>query len=137
MSPFRAVQKAIFDALVSDAAVGGLIGDRIFDGRPTDAAFPNITFGPAQFIPDETDCIDGEEHFFQIDVWDRSQGRYGPAKDMLFAVKSALHDAELSLEDPYAMALVEVISSRVMKDPDGVTAHGILTVRALVEWSGT
>ncbi|APZ53139.1 DUF3168 domain-containing protein [Salipiger abyssi] len=137
MSAFEAVQKAIFDALVADAALGALVSDRIFDGRPADAAFPNITFGPAQSIYDEVDCIDGEEHFFQIDVWDRSQGRVINAKRIADAVKAALHGADLSLTDPYALAVIEVTQMRVMQDPDGVTAHGVLSVRALVEWSAT
>lgn len=137
MSPFRAVQKAIIDALVADSDVGAFVGERIFDGRPKEALFPNITLGYAQAIPDEADCLNGEEHFLQVDVWDRSQGRQGPAKDIVFAARQAIHEAELPLEEPYAMALIEVAGTEVIIDRDGITAHGILKVRALVEWSAS
>lgn len=133
MSAAREVQTAIYDALVADSALGALIGDRIYDGAPSGKTFPYLSFGPSQEVTDDADCIDGEEHFIQIDAWSREQARLGPCKDIVAAVKAVLHEAALSLTDPYALAFIRVTSTRTMLDPDGITAHGIITVQAAVE----
>lgn len=136
MSVSLALQTLIYQTLVADPGVHSLIADRVFDQRPTkleDSSFPCVTFGPTQEIEDDEECIDGEEHFFQIDVWDRSQGRLRNAKIISDAVKSALHRRDMNMPDPNALISIEVTQKRVMQDQDGVTAHGIITVRAQVE----
>ncbi|ETX26441.1 DUF3168 domain-containing protein, partial [Roseivivax isoporae] len=119
--------------LVADAGVGALVSDRIYDNVPNGVTFPYVSFGPTQEITDDEQCIDGEEHVFQIDVWDRSQARLSPTKRIAGAVKAALHDAALTLPDPYALAFIRVTSTRTMRDPDGITGHGIVIVEARVE----
>lgn len=133
MSAAREVQKSIRDALVADGSVGALIGDRIHDGVPSSKTFPYVSFGPSQELPDDVDCISGEEHFIQVDVWSRDQARLGPCKDIVAAVKAVLHDSSLSIEDPYAIAFMRVTGARVVLDQDGITAHGIITVQAAIE----
>lgn len=133
MSASRELQGAIYDALVADAGAGALVGDRIYDGVPSNNAFPYVSFGPSQEITDDAECIDGEEHFIQIDVWARDQARMGPCKDICAAVKAALHEVTLNLPSPYALAFIRVTGTRTMLDPDGITAHGIITVQAAVE----
>ena len=100
---------------------------------PSNGTYPCVTFGPSQEITDDADCIDGEEHFLQLDVWSRDQGRMKPCKDIVAAVKAALHDQDLALPDPYAMAFIRVDGTRTMPDPDGITAPGILTVQPVVQ----
>lgn len=133
MSAASELQKAVFAALVADAAVGALIGDRIYDAMPSDGQYPCVTFGSSQEITDDADCIDGEEHFLQLDVWTRAQGRMKPCKDIVAAVKAALHDQDLTLPDPYAMAFIRVVDTQTMRDADGITAHGVVSVQAMVE----
>jgi len=133
MSASAELQKLIYETLVADAAVGVMVDNRIYDNVPSDATFPYLSFGPTQEIEDDEQCIDGEEHVFQIDVWDRSQGRLVAAKRIAGAVKDALHDADLTLPDPYALVFIRVRSTQAFLDQDGVTAHGIVTVGAMVE----
>lgn len=132
-SASRELQKVILDALVADAGLGALIGNRIYDRMPTDGEYPCITFGPADEIPDDADCISGEEHSVQLDVWSRDQGRLGPCKDITAAAKAALHDAALTMPTPYALCFIRVASTRVFIDRDGITAHGVVSVQAMVE----
>lgn len=127
------LQKLIYETLRDDSGVNALVAGRIYDGRPENAVFPNITFGPVDVLEDDADCIDGEEHNLQLDIWSRDNARMGPCKTIIAAVKAALHRAVLTLPDPDALALIEVPSARVMLDPDGITAHGVVRVRALVE----
>lgn len=136
MSASRELQKGIYDALVADAAVGALIGDRIYDRMPSVGDYPCVTFGPSDYVTDDAECIDMQEHTVQLDVWSRDQGRQGPCKAIVDAVKAALHDKSLTLADPYACNGVYIGSARVVVDPDGTTAHGIVRVTAWVESSG-
>jgi hypothetical protein len=129
----RALQVAIGQALVADAGVSALIGDRIYDQMPEKGEYPCIEFGPIDIVPDDQECVDGQIHTLQLNVWSRDQGRLGPCQDIVWAVRAALHDAELELPDPFAVCFVRVVLARVIPDPDGITAHGVVSVEATVE----
>lgn len=132
MSVSAELQKAIYDALVADAGVGALVGDRIYDGAPTGAQFPYITFGPADSVGEDLQCITARTESVQLDVWSRDQGRMHPCKAICDAVKDALHLANLSLT-VNALVLIRVDGVRVFLDRDGITAHGVVTVEAELE----
>lgn len=128
-----ALQTALYDALVADAGVGALIGDRIYDGRPSDGTFPCITFGPIQALEDDADGITAQELIVQLDLWSRDNGRLGPVRDLMAAVRTALHETALALADPYAEAGMRVEAMRDLIDADGITAHGIVSLQVFVE----
>lgn len=133
MSVFAELQKLIIDTLKADAAVSAIVGSNVFDYPPSSDPFPRITIGAFDSIPDDAECISGDEVTMQIDCWVRDGGRKHPCSALVDAAKKALHEANLTLPDPYALSSMRVILSRVVSDPDGLTTHGILTVRALVE----
>jgi len=130
-----ALQGALYNALSSHAGLAALVGDRIYDGPPSEVTSPYITFGPSDDVEDDEQCITAEEHFVQLDVWSESNGRKGPAKRIIEQVKDALHRRTVEIDAPYEIVQIEVRGSRVTIDPDGITAHGTIDVRALVEWS--
>lgn len=132
MSVSVELQTLIYDALVADAGVGALIGDRIFDGRPEAAQFPCVTFGPSDHVEDDSECIAGRVETVQLDCWSRDQGRMRPCKVLADAVKRALHGANLSMAIN-ALVQIRVDGVRVFMDSDGVTAHGVVTVAADIE----
>jgi hypothetical protein len=69
----------------------------------------------------------------QIDCWSRGVG-YPEVKKMVDAVRAALHDREAEM--PLAtngMAYFEHRNSRITRDPDGLTSHGILSFEAAIE----
>ena len=133
MSASEALQKAIYTALVADFDVASLIGGRVYDGVPDKPVFPYVSFGPTDFAPEDADCITARRETVQIDVWSRDQSRLRLAKVVVDAVYAALHDANLPMDDPYALAELQVVMGTVRPDPDGITAHGILQFNALVE----
>lgn len=133
MSGAAALQKLIFDTLAASQAVHAEVADRVYDNVPKTRVFPYLAFGPTQELEDDAECINGEAHAFQIDVWDRSQGRLVNAKKINGIVKGALHEADLNLPDPYALSFIRVTSTRSFLDPDGITAHGVVTVEAAIE----
>lgn len=132
MSVSFELQKAIYDALVADAAVGALVADRIFDGAPAQHQFPCITFGPMDNFNDDLVGVDARTETVQLDVWSRDQGRMRPCKEICDAVKDALHLADLSLVQ-HALIRIRIEGIRVFRDADGVTAHGVVTVLADLE----
>lgn len=126
------LQTLIFERLVADAGVHALVGDRIFDGMPSDSDYPCITFGPSDYSPDDMECISGRDETIQLDCWAVDHGRKRPAKVIADAVKAALHGYEADAGDSALVNLL-VEAVRVILDADGITAHGIVTVTASLE----
>lgn len=131
--PDSELQKLIYETLILDASVSGLIGDRVYDRMPKSGSYPCVTFGPSDVTPDEVDGINSEEITIQLDVWSQDNGRLRPCKVIVGAIKNVLHNAPLSLPTPYALVEIWVEHAQVMLDPDGATAHGIMTVIAMIE----
>jgi hypothetical protein len=132
MSASADLQKLIFDRLVADAGVHAVVADRIYDNRPNTAQFPCVTFGPSDVVEDDAECVTGRVETIQLDCWARGNGRIGAVKPLVDAVKAALH---LFHVDPPNSALVEmrVTGTRAFIDADGLTAHGVVTVQAIME----
>lgn len=133
MSASRALQKAIVAALKADATVAASVGARVYDMAPADAAYPFISFGPTSVVPDNAELITGREETVQVDIWDRSNGLMHPARALADAVYDVLHEETLTLDDPYANVECNVTLLQVFMDPDGLTAHGVVQVTAMVE----
>ena len=132
MSTAVELQTMIFDRLTADAGVTALVDGRIYDRMPSDADYPCITFGPTDMSPADMDCIDGRYETIQIDCWAVDHGRMRPAKEIADAVKASLHFYDGDMLNG-ALTELAVESVRVMIDADGITAHGIVVVTALIE----
>lgn len=128
MSVLRAFQKGLKAAI--DAAS---LGVTVYDGAPADAAFPFIEFGADSSFPDDADCIVGREITLQIDIWGEDHAKMHPTRLLVDQVYSAVHEASLTLDDPYAPVTCRVSLTRTVMDPDGIRAHGILQVTGLIE----
>jgi len=131
-SPSIELQKMIYDRLIADPDVSQFVADRVYDGPPPGAEFPYVSFGPSDFTPDDAECIVGREETIQLDVWSNDSGRLNPCKEIADTVKASLHEFAGALT-VHALVSLRVTSVRVFLDPDGITAHGVLTVTALVE----
>ena len=126
-----ALQKAVYAALTADAGVGALIGGRIYDGAPRNAAFPYATFGRTTHSDWSTGTEDGAEHRLILDVWSRAHGK-SECHTIAQAIRAALHDAVLAL-DGHALVNLRFETSDICRDPDGITVHGVLRFRAVTE----
>lgn len=132
------LQLALVPWLKNDPSVSAFIGERVFDFVPRDPAtgkvtaqFPFVALGEEQEIPENYDCIEGSEIFLDLHVWSRDPG-FREAKRIANAVKASLNDAELPLTDN-ALVYFVYDGRRVMRDPDGLTSHAVLTFRAGIE----
>lgn len=128
------LQKAIYAALTSSAAVMALC-DAVYDFVPEKPwSGPHnayVSFGPAQTLNDDSECITGDEAFLQLDCWSRDKNSLS-CKRLVDAVKAVLNNVTLPFDDN-AMVGMSVEGTRIMRDPDGLTTHGIVSVTAFVE----
>jgi hypothetical protein len=129
--PSLALQKAVHAALVADAGVGALVGDRIFDAAPRVATFPYVTLGDARATDWSTGSEDGSEHRLLLHVWSRERGK-AECWAVLAAVGDALHDAALEL-DGHTLVNLRNEAVDVGIDRDGITWHGVSRCRAVTE----
>lgn len=126
--PSLALQGAINTKLRADVtAVGGRVLDRV----PAGVAFPYIEIGDFQTVDDGAQCHDGVEVFVTLHIWSRAVGQV-EAKTIAGAVRGSLHEADLDLGAAWQFLEIAHQDTRYLKDPDGVTTHGVCTFRALV-----
>lgn len=134
MSASEELQDLIEATLRADAAVGAIVGDRIYDQAPPldRRTFPDVTFGPSDYVPENLECLSAREETLQLDCWTRDHGRLASCRALTDAVKVALHNADLTLSTN-ALVLIQIEQVRVFRDPDGLTGHGVVQVTASVE----
>lgn len=121
--------------LSGDPTLQALIGNpvRIFDMVPPQPAYPFVTLGDRQDVPDLAECIDGSEVFLTFHIWSRAKTKKSDeASGIAATFDDLLHETELTL-DANRCLLIERSAERQLRDPDGLTIHGVITYRALVE----
>lgn len=141
MSPSFELISAAMNKLKATTAVTFFVDDRIFDrvpekqDRSPNVESPYISFGPTSGVPDDAECMDGVQITFQVDVWSWGAGdAYSSAEchKLCDAVRRALHNAELALTQS-ALVTLTCELFRILRDPDGVTNHGVIQFTAVVE----
>lgn len=128
----RALQKAVLEALKRSPAVTQIVGSRVYDAAPSRVKYPYVSFGPADALDSDSDCLEAKRRTLQVDCWTDDQARKGPCEDLTDAVADALHRADLQADPPFAIVSPRVILQRVFNDPDR-PVHGVVTLRARVE----
>lgn len=133
MSAERALAAAIRAAALEHAGVQALLGDpaRIYDDPPQDPVFPYLTLGRLESRPADASASEATEHAVTLHVWSRYGGR-AEALDVIGALRAALHDAALDVEDRRLVFLFATFAD-VFRSGDGRTTHGVLRLRALTE----
>ncbi len=133
MSETRELQKLIRDTLLADPEVATIVGRNVFDNVPSDDPYPRIVIGESDALPDDADCIAGDEITFTLHCWMREKSKLNTCRNLVDLVKAALHEQPLEMPDPFALSEIRVTYRRVFPDPDGKTAHGVLIVTSQVE----
>ena len=116
-------------ALDASGALKQLIGDRVFDQPPPDQSFPYIVLGLAGATDMSTsDCVTDWEVIAQIDVFSRAVG-FPECKRIAEACDEALAERHPVIEG-IRMGFFESQGHRFLREPDGITSHGVLEYRA-------
>jgi hypothetical protein len=132
MSVEAALQKAIVGRLKGDATLTALVSGRIYDRVPPDAPRPYVTIRAIQVVDDGAECIDGAEVFIDLDVWSNAVGKV-EASQAAGAVRKALHEAALPLDEPYALIEIAHRDTNVGDGGYELLTRARMTFRALVE----
>lgn len=94
----NALQTAVVERLVAAPAITAITGaGRIFDRLITRAEPPYLVIGAITTNDFSTGDDDASEHRFEIEAWSKQNGRR-QAVELADAVRTALHDAALTLE---------------------------------------
>lgn len=134
MSADLAVQIAIRARLAATSAVTDLVpASSILDRNAAPAPRPGIVIGDAQVIDEGTSIARTRERVFHtLHIWKTEPSREG-VKQIMAAVRAAIRSARLDLGPGYHCADWRVSSGRVMSDPDGESAHGVMVVDVLAD----
>lgn len=132
MSTELVVQKAIRSRLVNTSAVTDLVpAANILDRHARPAPDPSIILGEDQLV-DRGDVARASTTVFStLHIWKKEVSLTG-AKAIGGAIRTAIHSARLDLDPGFVCGGCHVESARYMRDPDGETSHGILTIETLV-----
>ena len=125
------LQKAIHASLVADAALSGLVGARVFDRPPQDAAFPFVTLGDTEVVPDGAGSGGGAIHQIILSVWSRAPGRR-ETKDIMSTVDEVLQDATLPMTG-HALVNLQLQRASVVYVAEAEALRGRLVFRAYTE----
>lgn len=135
MSPEIALQKAVRARLTGTDAVTSLVpAASILDTNARPAPDPSIIIGEAQAV-DEGDSISRNltRVYLDLHVWKKETSTAG-VKAISGAIRSAMNSGgRLPQLDEFHFVDTYVQSSRFMRDPDGETSHGVVTISAKVQ----
>ncbi len=132
MSASLAVQKAIRARLVGWPGVVALVpASKILDRNSRPAPDPSIVLGEDQEVDEERVARNVVRVYSTLHIWQKEAGLVG-VKAIAGAIRSALATDKLSFAAPYHFADCLVSSTRFLRDPDGETAHAVLTIETLV-----
>jgi hypothetical protein len=135
MSASLAFQKFARGALVADVSLRALVpADNIVDSNARPEVFPRINLGEDQELPADEIVSRYTTVIATLHVWVREPGLV-TAKAIAGEVRRVLNrPSRLVFEaNGYRCIDCKFASARFVRDPDGVTAHGIITFESIIE----
>ena len=134
MSADLAFQKALRARLVATAAVTALVpAAAILDRNQRPAPSPSIVLGESQTV-DEGNSIERvvTRIYHTVHIWKKEPSLEG-VKAIAGAIRGTVHAGGIVIDSGFHLADCFVSGERFMRDPDGETSHGVVTVEALVK----
>lgn len=131
MIDFNALQKAVYQALIADAALMALVTG-VYDAAPDDANMPYIAFGPGDVQPERYAGVESWEEALQIDIWSDYGGGFKESKDIAAAVMNVLDEAVIN-SPTVRIVSITIESARHFRDANPKISHGVLTIEAVLE----
>ena len=123
------LQQAIFSAL-NVSAVTSDLSCGVFDDVPQNATYPYIALGEETVIDYSTKDIDGNESTLNIHVWSQYKGSK-ETKQIMDKIHDLLHNSNLTVVG-HNLINLRFEYSDIMRDPDGITRHGVMRFRAII-----
>lgn len=122
-------QQAIFSAL-NVSAVTSDLSCGVFDDVPQNASYPYIVLGEETAIDFSVKDIQGGEFTVNIHVWSQYKGSK-ETKQIMDKIHDLLHNINLTVTG-FNLINLRFEFSDIMRDPDGITRHGVMRFRAII-----
>ena len=136
MTQELALQKAIRTQLISSPELTALVpAINILDRNERPNPVPSIILGEDQSIESGGIARSLTRIFHILHVWSKEESLEG-VKEIVGAIRKAM-SARPQLEDGYHCVDCRVSQTRFLRDPDGETSHGVVTIEALVQEVGS
>jgi len=123
-----ALQSSIYTAL-NVSAITTTLACGVYDEVVEGNSYPFITLGEETAIDYSTNNLVGAETTINIHVWSRYKGSK-QTKQILDKIHDLLHDVSLTVSGVNLINL-RFEYSDIMRDPDGITRHGVMRFRAI------
>jgi hypothetical protein len=125
-----ALQSAIYERLKTNADLGGIVGERLYDMAAQGARFPYATLGEFRAEPWGSKTSTGESVTFRVHVWSQYSGQK-QAHETLEIIRDSLMKTALVVEG-FDVIRLQHISSETMIERDAWTIHGIGRYKAVL-----
>ena len=125
-----ALQTTIYSTLSSDNTLTNTLGAGVFDEVVENATYPFVALGEETAIDYSTKDLDGGEFTINIHVWSQYKGAK-QTKEIMDRIHDLLHDSSLSVSG-FNLANLRFEFSDILRDPDGITRHGVMRFRAII-----
>lgn len=128
------LQTSIYDVLVAALVPAAAVG--VYDQVPQpadggdDSDYPYVVMG--DFKPNQNDTDDevGFDGTMQVHVWSRYDGNK-EASDIQDLIYDALHRTQPTVVG-YGVSDVQQVFGEILRDPDGLTRHGVQRFRVII-----
>ncbi len=123
-----ALQSSIYTAL-NVSAITSTLSCGVYDEVVEGNSYPFITLGEETAIDYSTNNLVGAETTINVHIWSRYKGSK-QTKEIMDKVHDLLHDVSLTVSGVNLINL-RFEYSDIMRDPDGITRHGVMRFRAI------
>ena len=123
-----ALQSSIYTAL-NVSAITTTLACGVYDEVVEGNSYPFIRLGEETAIDYSTNNLVGAETTINIHIWSRYKGSK-QTKQIMDKVHDLLHDVSLTVSGVNLINL-RFEYSDIMRDPDGITRHGVMRFRAI------
>ena len=125
-----ALQSSVYSTLSNDNTLSSTYGASVFDDVPEDTSYPYITIGEDNITEFGTKDLDGTTRTMTIHIWSEYKGSK-ETKQIMDRIHDLLHDSSLSVSG-FNLINMRFEFSDIMRDPDGITRHGVMRFRAVL-----
>ena len=125
-----ALQTTIYSTLSSDNTLTSTLSAGVYDEVTEGATYPFVALGEETAIDYGTKDINGGETTINIHIWSQYKGAK-ETKQIMDRIHDLLHDSNLSVTG-FNLINLRYEFSDIMRDPDGVTRHGVMRFRAII-----
>lgn len=125
-----ALQEAIYSRLNTDSNLTTTLGAGIYDEVPEGTATPYVSLGYGTSTEYGVKDDDGATYTVTFHIWSEYKGAK-ECKQIMDRIHDLLHDYSLSVTG-FNLVNLRFEFSEILRDPDGITRHGVMRFRAVI-----